>query len=136
MFVSFCNRALCGGVRRQNVHAMLAPKHLVFIPFDVRITHLCGFCREIPSHCSSTDCTVESTVANLWTSLKNVISAIFYIFIVIMVMIEVVGCVMLCHLVNLLPSALQPAVGFGLSNNILPLILTVTKSVYILTPNT
>jgi hypothetical protein len=53
-----------------------------------------------------------------------------------MVMIEVVGFVMLCHLLNLLQSALQPAVGFGLSNNILPFILTVTKSVQILTSST
>jgi hypothetical protein len=79
---------------------------------------------------------VESTVENFWNCLKDVFSARFCVFLLVMVMIEVVWCVMLCHLVNLLPLALQPAVGFGLSNNILPFFLTVTKSVHLLTTST
>ena len=121
MFVSFCSRSFYGGVHRHKCRCCVSSNTFSFN--CILMSELSIFVvlsREVLSHCSSTDCIVESTVANFWTSLKDVISARFYVFTMMMVMIEVIGCVMLCHLVNLLPLALQPAVGFGLSNNILP----------------
>ena len=61
-----------------NVDAVLAPTHLVLIAFWCQnYPSLWFLSREVLSHCSSTDCIVESTVANFWTSLKDVISARF-----------------------------------------------------------
>ena len=41
-----------------------------------------------------------------------------------------------CMVLLLLPLALQPTVGFGLSNNILPFFLSATNSLHLLTPST
>jgi hypothetical protein len=46
------------------------------------------------------------------------------------------ACVYIYILQSLSPLALQPVVGFGLSNNILPFFLSVTNSLHLLTPST
>jgi hypothetical protein len=84
-----------------NIHAV-SPSHIQLqLSFDVNIMHVWRFLsREVLSHCSSKNCIVESMVANSQTCLKNSISVRFYIFTVMLVMIEVFMYVMLCELVS------------------------------------
>jgi len=76
MFVSFCIRALYGGVCRHKCPCCVSSNTFSFnciLMSELPIFVVCV--REVSSHCSSTNCIVESMVANFRTSLKNVISA-------------------------------------------------------------